>query len=88
MTIVSKGTGTLSVAVDKDLRSMTEVQMTEGFRSLTLKTLVTLKTLKSLLRVAEGRMSREDDALAEGLVGTEPRGVAKAKSYQRRALTI
>ena len=77
--------------MDKDLRSMTEVQMTEGFRSLTLKTLEslrTLKTLKTLLRVAEGRMSREDDALAEGRIGTEPRGVAKAKSYQRRALTI
>ena len=56
--------------------------MVEGFRSLTLK------TLRTLLRVAEGRMSREDDALAESLVGTEPRGVAKAKSYQRRALTI
>ena len=82
MTIVSKGTGTLSVAVDKDLRSMTEVQMTEGFRSLTLK------TLRTLLRVAERRMSREDDAFAEGHIGTEPRGVAKAKSYQRRALTI
>ena len=33
-------------------------------------------------------MSREDDALAESLIGTEPRGVAKAMSYQRRALTI
>ena len=62
--------------------------MVEGFRSLTLKTLVTLKTLRTLLRVAEGRMSREDDASAEGLIGTEPRGVAKAMSYQRRALTI
>ena len=38
--------------------------------------------------VAEGRMSREDDASAESLIGTEPRGVAKAMSYQRRALTI
>ena len=61
---------------------MTEMEIIDGFRSLTLK------TLRTLLRVAEGRMSREDDALAEGLIETEPRGVAKAKSYQRRALTI
>ena len=53
-----------------------------------LKDLSDLKALRTLLCVAEGRMSREDNALAEGLIGTEPRGVAKAMSYQRRALTI
>ena len=47
-----------------------------------------LKDLKDTTPCSRGRMSREDNALAEGRIGTEPRGVAKAKSYQRRALTI
>ena len=47
-----------------------------------------LKDLKDTTPCSRGRMSREDNALAEGRIGTEPRGVAKAKSYQRRALTV
>ena len=47
-----------------------------------------ISDLKDTTPCSRGRMSREDNALAEGRIGTEPRGVAKAKSYQRRALTI
>ena len=53
-TIVSKGTGTLSVAVDKDLKGNDRDVDRRRFSVFDLKDLVTLKTLRTLLRVAEG----------------------------------
>ena len=81
-TIVSKGTGTLSVAKEESPKVNDRDVNHRRFP------VFDLKDFKDTTPCSRGRMSREDNALAEGHIGTEPRGVAKAKSYQRRALTI
>ena len=88
MTIVSKGTGTLSVAKEESPNRDVDHRRFSVFDLKDFRVLKDLKDLKDTTPCSRGRMSREDNALAEGHIGTEPRGVAKAKSYQRRALTV
>ena len=71
MTIVSKGTGTLSVAKEESPKGNDRDVDHRRFPVFDLKDLKDLKDFKDTTPCSRGRMSREDNALAEGLIGTE-----------------